>query len=409
MKIAYVVDGRMPSERANGYQSAQMCQAFQENGVDLCLLYPNRRRILTQGITADTRVEEYYGLRAPLAQRGLPILDLIHPVQGLLGFSESSRPAMAAAVLTSYSFSFSLALHLRRHAFDLIYMRSVHALEGLIPLINREILARICFELHSLPKRPESVRRLIAALGAVGRIVTMTGHLKGQLVDLGLPPSRIAVAHDAVDLESFDLSLTTREARDRLGMPQDVQVASFVGKFHTNGEEKGIPEILAAAGMLHAEFPKLRFYFVGGPLDRVVAYREMIAKEGMSEDRFTFLDKQPVTRVPLYLKASDILLMPHPWSPFYAYQVSPLKMFEYMSARKPIVASALPSIQEILEDGVNSLLGAPGSPGDIAANIRKALADRSLSERVSSRAHVDVREHTWKMRAARILEFCGHA
>src|SRR5690606_26358643 len=120
------------------------------------------------------------------------------------------------------------------------------------------------------------------------------------------------------------------------------RIASFVGKFHTNGNEKGIPEIIRAAVELVPAFLDRRFLLVGGPDDRIQTYQVLVREFGLPAERFLFRGKQPVTDVPYYLKASDVLMMPHPWSHFYAYHVSPLKLFEYMSSGRPIVASFLP-------------------------------------------------------------------
>lgn len=65
---------------------------------------------------------------------------------------------------------------------------------------------------------------------------------------------------------------------------------------------------------------------------------------------------------PIRLKASDLLLMPRPNNEFFANHVSPLKLFEYLSSRRPNVASRLPAIMEVLQDGENGVLAEPGNP-----------------------------------------------
>ncbi len=168
--------------------------------------------------------------------------------------------------------------------------------------------------------------------------------------------------------------------------------------------EKGIPEIIESAKYLVKEFPKIRFYFVGGPLGREKKYRNIIDEIHLPQEMFVFLGKQPVKEVPYWLKASDILLMPHPKNIFYSYYVSPLKMFEYMASKRPIVGSKLPAIEEILTDGKNALLGKPGEPRSIEAHIRKLLLNRSLREELSDQAFRDVQEYTWEKRVTRIVE-----
>lgn len=84
---------------------------------------------------------------------------------------------------------------------------------------------------------------------------------------------------------------------------------------------------------------------------------------------------------------------------------SPLKLFEYMAARVPIVASDLPSTREILCDGVNALLVQPNNPRALADGIQKILNDSQLAERLAQNAYEDVSGYTWEKRAERIIHF----
>ena len=90
-------------------------------------------------------------------------------------------------------------------------------------------------------------------------------------------------------------------------MPQNSKIAAYVGKFHTNGAEKGIPEIIKAVGLLLKINQGLDFYFVGGPTSRTALYDKIVDQNGVNKSRLKFLGKQPIQHVPLWLKAADIL------------------------------------------------------------------------------------------------------
>ena len=77
--------------------------------------------------------------------------------------------------------------------------------------------------------------------------------------------------------------------------------------------------------------------------------------------------------IPIWLKASDLLLMPHPREIFYQKYVSPLKLFEYMCSNKPIIASNLEAIREILKHKKNAFLVEPGSPISISKGIKELI------------------------------------
>jgi len=90
---------------------------------------------------------------------------------------------------------------------------------------------------------------------------------------------------------------------------------------------------------------------------------------------------------------------------------SPLKLFEAMAAGRPIVASDLPSVREVLEDGVHALLVPADDPHALAAAIRKLDSDEDLRKRLARAAGDKVRQYSWDERARKILrlleEACG--
>ncbi len=76
-----------------------------------------------------------------------------------------------------------------------------------------------------------------------------------------------------------------------------------------------------------------------------------------------------------------------------------------MAARVPIVASKLPSIEEILQDGINSCLVEPNNPKALAEGITYVLENEERARILADRAYQDVQQFTWKKRAQHILDF----
>lgn len=396
--LIYLANARLPTERAHGYQIMKTCEAFERCGARVDLFYPRRRQ------APDLRGAD------PFAHYGIPPTFGLHQLPSVDPLRITGRlPARLHALpfrLQNAHYALAVLAHTRsmwRDPRAVFYGRDLFTLLVLCRM-RRRIRGKLVYEAHTLP-RGRFQGRVIRGMLPLDALITVTGCLRELFAGLGFPREKVLVAPDAVDLESFDLDADRVTARQRVGIPPGRQIASFVGRYHTNGKEKGIPEILRAATGLVKEFPKLDFYFVGGPLDWVSRYERILAEEGLPRERFCFRERRPIGEVPYYLKASDILLMPHPWSEFYAYEVSPMKLFEYMSAKRPIVASHLPAIMEVLRHGENALLGEPGDPKSIAENIRRVLNDGDLSARIATQAYADVREHTWTKRAARILEF----
>jgi glycosyltransferase involved in cell wall biosynthesis len=102
-----------------------------------------------------------------------------------------------------------------------------------------------------------------------------------------------------------------------------------------------------------------------------------------------------------------VAVLPLPDNLMARYFTSPLKLFDYMAAGAPIVASEMPTVREVLADGDNSLLVAPEDPGALAAAIRRLLVNPGLADRLRRTAFEQVQSYTWDARAARIIEALG--
>ena len=85
-----------------------------------------------------------------------------------------------------------------------------------------------------------------------------------------------------------------------------------------------------------------------------------------------------------------VAVVPLPDNLMARYFTSPLKLFDYMAAGVPIVASDLPSIREVLTDGDNALLMPPDDPVALAATIRRLLVNPGLADRLRRTAFEQV-------------------
>jgi glycosyltransferase involved in cell wall biosynthesis len=79
-------------------------------------------------------------------------------------------------------------------------------------------------------------------------------------------------------------------------------------------------------------------------------------------------------------------------------------MFEYMASQRPIVASDLPSIREILNEN-NAVLIQPDNPKALAKGIESILKNPDFSAKISAQAYKDVQDYSWQKRTEKILEF----
>jgi glycosyltransferase involved in cell wall biosynthesis len=203
------------------------------------------------------------------------------------------------------------------------------------------------------------------------------------------------VAPDGVDLQRFQNPLSRSEARRALNLTEGERWIVHAGHIY---EGRGGEELVRALADLPAQL-----LFAGGKPADVERVRAVAAREGLA-DRVRFEGMVPNGKIPLYLWAADVLVMPYTSRTPIIASISPMKMFEYMAAERPIVSTDFPALREVLRDGENALLVAPDAPRALAAGIRRALEDAALAEKISRRARTDVEAFTWDRRAEKILE-----
>lgn len=250
---------------------------------------------------------------------------------------------------------------------------------------------------------PVGQRRLLAAierlnLAAADRIAVVSSVLAHDAERLGADPNRVAVNPNGADPERFRPNVGGDSIRRALGLEGKL-VAGFLGTF---GPWHGVETLAHAIARLPRSV-EATFLLVGdGDLRASV---ERILDEAGAKDRAIFTGRIAHDEVPAYLDACDMLLSPHVEMPDKsAFFGSPTKLFEYMAMAKPVAASRLGQIGEVIEDGVSGLLLAPGDVDALVEAIARLAADPELRARLGRAARERVlAEYTWQRNADRAL------
>jgi len=383
-----------------------MCDAFAEHGIKVELLYPWRDN--TPEMAAVENVWRYYGLRERFTLTALPTSDILHRTEHLLGRFPSVLFRIGQRVafnLLMRTYRRSLLRYLRDHTADVYYLRDWRTVWTLVRA-RPDLAARFVYEAHTFPRVGIDQQRIRATLSQIGEIVVITHHLKTLYSQTGVSPEKILVAPDGVDLARFrQVEATKQESRLRLGLSQERFVVGYVGRLHTLGQEKGVALLIEAISTLKQTDPSLGVALccVGGPDEMAGQYQALADQLGLAPDDVVFVSQVPPTQVALYLNAFDVCAMPFPWTQHYAYYMSPLKLFEYMAAERPILATELPSVQEILQHERNAYLVPPDDAHALADGIRWLATHREAAQILARQARMDAEQYTWVKRAQRIL------
>ena len=350
MRVLYLSTGNLPSRWAHTIQVAKMAEAIAAQGDD-CELVTVRG--LLPGPLERVDLHAWYGVGPALRITRLPVR-LRFREASLRGHSQARYEAVASG-------------YARWRRPELVYSRSLGAglrcvRAGLPTLLESHLLAD-AKEIAQL--------REMAALPALRGLVTVTGALREDWIAAGLPAEKIRVWPDAVALERFADPPSLAAARAQLGLRAGPLVV-YCGHFYP---DKGVETLVAAARRLD----KARVLLVGGwpeDAERVGTLARGVANLALAG----YVEN---ARVPAYLWAADLLVLPNSARHPQARTTSPLKLFEYMAARRPIVATRIPALAGLLEHGRNAWLVAPDAPEALAEGIERVLADPGLAARLA--------------------------
>ncbi len=382
MRILYFADIRFPLERANGIQTMETCCALAERGHEVSLAV----RPDTHSPARDPF--EFYGHRAPA------------------GLRIERAPVMGPAAGRRLGYlAFALGRGFGHDRADVIMTRDL-GLASVLLRVPRAVRAPVVYESHgyspdvsaALPdlvataSAPSAakVKRLAArerlVWQAADGYVTITVGLAGALTERFGRRRRLAVIPDGVRLAPGAIDVEQPPGN----------VVGYAGHLYA---WKGVEVLLEAL----AGVPEARGLIVGGhaaepDLERT---RARATEIGLS-DRVTFTGLVEPARVPELLRQASVLVLPNQASAISTRFTSPLKLFEYMAAGRPIVASDLPSVREILHDGVDALLVPPGDARALADAIRTLLSNRALARRLAAAAAHAVPQYGWDRRAERL-------
>lgn len=307
----------------------------------------------------------------------------------------------------SYKLAWKYLKYINENEIDYVYCREPWLL--FFMLLYKKFIrlkAEFIYEIHAFEEKKFSQKLINKIIFSnVDKFIFITKNLLDIfLKKYPVIKEKSLIEPDAVDLQIFNLNLTKEEARDKLGLPKNALILGYMGRFKTMGMDKGINDILKAVDILNkGKGKEVLFIAVGGSNKDVEYYKEK-ARDLNIEKNVKLLGSHTQAELALYQQTCDILLMPFPFVEHYAYYMSPLKMFEYMASGRPIIATDLPTIREVLNEK-NSVIIKPNHPEYLAGAVSRIAQSNDCGKSLAQLALCDVQDYTWEKRVERIIEF----
>lgn len=374
MKIIYIVNTLMPTDKAHGYQISKTCEKFATFGNDVELWAPDRKNHVADDLF------DYYGLKRNFEIKKIACPDVIFLGRYIGSFAFYAQTLFFSAKL----------LFKKIKKGSLIYSRDI------FPLFIFKLRGfDVVYNAHNWSKKMKWFIKTF--LGRNLKIVCNSEGTKKQITKDGF--INLIAVPNGVDLEEFDNLGDKFEIRKTLELPIDKKIVMYVGHLY---EWKGVGVVLESAKLLRNR-EDILFLIIGGDEEERKEYSVKIASEDAKN--VTFFGQKPKKEIPKYLKSADVLLLPNIATTEESINyTSPIKMFEYMASGVPILASRLPSIMEVLHKE-NALLMEQNNPHALAQGVEKLLSDQVFAERLAANAKKDIKKYTWDSYAHKILDF----
>lgn len=228
---------------------------------------------------------------------------------------------------------------------------------------------------HSSRVRSDEDRDLIRRLTPrMDHVIAVSKAIVRKIEDEGRVGAPVSLIYNGVDLDRYAAPETCCTLHEELGIPADAPIVGVVARLES---EKGHPTLLEAWPAVLAAVPDARLVVVGEGSRREAL--EAQADELGVLDGVVFTGRRD--DVPAVTAALDVAVLP-------SYrEAQGLSILEAMALSRPVVASAVGGIPEMIEDGRTGLLVPPHDAPALAAAITRLLTDHALADTIGRAGH----------------------
>ena len=205
--------------------------------------------------------------------------------------------------------------------------------------------------------------------------IAVSQQILQNLIEAGVPRESIALVTNAVTLKQLPVACDRSWLENKFGFPQEATVFCAVGRLEW---VKGYKDLIVAFSRIASRVPNLYGLIVGE--GRLYADLSMLIAEKGMQDRLQLTGFRQHEQVLSIVNTSDIFIMPS------RSEGTPVALLEAAALGRPILASRVGGIPDLVKDGEHALLTPPGDIDALAAGLSRLCENSKLAERLGSKA-----------------------
>jgi glycosyltransferase involved in cell wall biosynthesis len=286
-------------------------------------------------------------------------------------------------------FLMKLFIYLRKNRFDLVMTNTVKA------HIYGSIVASLCripviWRFHDILSPTDFSPFLIRIIILFGRwfpkrILAVSKVTKEYLARNGLKDDKIEIIFNGIDSELFEIKDVSKDIRRELKIEGKTKLIGCIGRIIP---EKGQKSFLLSIPGVIKKYPEAFSLIIGDVFLKEEAYKEelleIIKKNGL-EERIKFMGfRKDIGDV---IRSLDLVIFPS-----VAQEAFPLSVLEAMALGKPVIASNIGGVSEMIEDGITGMLIEPNHPEQITDRILHLLSNQEIYSSIAQKAKEVVTE-----------------
>jgi glycosyltransferase involved in cell wall biosynthesis len=368
-----------------------------ELGHDVDVLVPEHRSWRRPAIEGRVRYHSYrYSPRRSWTPWGFS--------ESLEGGSRIKKPLYALAPLVVASAVRSARSLLNKGGFDVVHVHWVVPNGPIGALATRRSGVPLVVSLHgsdiAVSERSSAVARVARwSLERTAAVLAPSEDLLDRARVLGARGKLVRISHGA-DTDALSAPPAAAAAlRARLGLTADDVVVAGIGRFL---RVKGFDHLVAAHARAAQELPQLRLVLVGDGAEHVRLAEQ--ARELGVAGSVRFAGTAARDEIAAYLAAADVVAVPSVRYEGYVDGL-PNVALEAMAAGRPLVATDVGGLPELVRPGVNGVLVPEKDPRALADAILELARDSELRDRLGAEGRREIREErSWEAAGRRYVE-----